>query len=168
MIDLLMRLEAAKQAFDAHGPMVRNIWIESVENGVALRRYSLPRCWHRSAAVANAERRVPCCGGKLRIVEAFHCAYPGMNGKLIESPVCQECPHVAIHLPQSEWPWWAKGIGLFGQADDMGIGDTVHRLIGDFASEQFSAWHQRIFGTPCRCPERRAEWNAEFSYKAPT
>lgn len=68
-------------------------------------------------------------------------------------------------VPRAEWPAWAKGLALLSKAEDAGIGDTVHRVIGDFASEKFSLWHKLIFGTPCQCAARQAQWNQQYPLK---
>lgn len=68
-------------------------------------------------------------------------------------------------VPRAEWPTWAKGLALLSKAEDAGIGDTAHRVIGDFASEKFSLWHKLIFGTPCQCAARQAQWNQQYPLK---
>jgi len=63
-----------------------------------------------------------------------------------------------------DWPGWARGVATLRRKEDAGVGDTVHRMIGDTASEVFAKWHLRLFKTPCGCPERRAEWNKLYPY----
>ena len=65
-------------------------------------------------------------------------------------------------VPRDRWPLWAKGLALVSTDADIGIGDTVRRLIGDFASDAFKAWHKATFGRSCDCSARQAKWNAQY------
>jgi len=65
---------------------------------------------------------------------------------------------------RGEWPGWARGLAVLRRPEDTGVGDTVHRIIGDTASATFAKWHKIMFGTDCGCPERRAEWNKTYPY----
>lgn len=67
-------------------------------------------------------------------------------------------------LPYEDWPVWAKGFALLKNSEDQGVGDTVARLIGDFASEKFKAWHRKIFNQECGCHKRQAIWNSQYQY----
>lgn len=69
-----------------------------------------------------------------------------------------------IQIQKSEWPMWAKAIAVLKTDADQGVGDTVHRVIGESASEAFQNWHRTLFGTSCRCNERRDLWNGQFNY----
>lgn len=68
-------------------------------------------------------------------------------------------------VPRDEWPLWAKALAMTRAESDSGVGDTVRRTIGDFASDTFKAWHKTIFGKPCSCAARQAKWNAQFPYR---
>ena len=65
---------------------------------------------------------------------------------------------------RGEWPGWARGLAVLRKPEDVGVGDTVHRIIGDTASATFARWHKIMFGTECGCPERRSEWNEIYRY----
>jgi hypothetical protein len=68
-------------------------------------------------------------------------------------------------VPRDQWPIWAKTLALVSTDSDRGVGDTVKRLIGDFASEAFKTWHKATFGKPCSCQERQDKWNAQYPYQ---
>lgn len=64
---------------------------------------------------------------------------------------------------EDRWPRWAKGVAQFKSKEDNGVGDTVHRMLGA-VGEIFEATMRKI-GVPCKCPERREEWNKRYPYK---
>ena len=64
----------------------------------------------------------------------------------------------------THWPAWARAIRRWRTDEDVGVGDTVHRIIGDVNGEKFSKWFQIVFKRDCGCPRRRAEWNEEYPY----
>lgn len=61
------------------------------------------------------------------------------------------------------WPLWATLVRWKATEEDTGVGDTVHRMLGQ-KGEAFKAWAERL-GIPCGCDERRQEWNRLFPYK---
>lgn len=63
-----------------------------------------------------------------------------------------------------EWPVWAKAIKLVGKPPDAGVGDTIHRLIGDENSATFKAWYHTTFGRTCGCHGRQKLWNQQYHY----
>lgn len=65
-------------------------------------------------------------------------------------------------LPFDEWPRWARSIAWFRAPQDAGVGDTIHRMLGS-AGVLFEATMEAL-GVPCRCPERKTEFNARFPY----
>ena len=68
-------------------------------------------------------------------------------------------------VPRDEWPIWAKAIALTKADSDSGVGDTVRRLIGDYASDAFKTWHRATFGKSCDCAVRQAKWNTQYPYQ---
>ena len=68
-------------------------------------------------------------------------------------------------VPREQWPLWAKALALASTDADSGIGDTVRRIIGNFASDAFKTWHKVTFGRSCDCQARRERWNAQFPLK---
>lgn len=53
-------------------------------------------------------------------------------------------------------------MALLAAPEDNGIGDVVRRMIGDFTSETFKAWHKATLGTDCGCATRQREWNDRY------
>jgi hypothetical protein len=64
-----------------------------------------------------------------------------------------------------EWPIWAKALRQFSKPEDAGIGDVVARMIGDYNSMAFKAWHLATFGKACNCSGRQKRWNALYPLK---
>jgi hypothetical protein len=62
------------------------------------------------------------------------------------------------------WPLWAKALALTKKEGEIGLGDTVERLIGHERSDAFKAWYKTAFGKPCGCSGRKAQLNREYAY----
>lgn len=60
------------------------------------------------------------------------------------------------------WPLLLQPLKLLAREGDRGLGDIVHRVIGESNSDKYKAWHLRIFGRPCGCNERQETLNAEY------
>lgn len=67
-------------------------------------------------------------------------------------------------LPKPKWPTWAKLVACRRACNHEGVGDTVYYTIGEQNSETFKVWFYAVFRRECKCPERRARWNAEMPY----
>ena len=80
-----------------------------------------------------------------------------------------EWPGALVHLvpdprvPRERWPWWAKLLAMLAEREDVGAGDTVHRVIGPFgeAWEEFQRWRGRSCSA---CAARWRRWNARYRY----
>ena len=179
MVDIITSLDlAAEEAKSGRPAEQRKLgeFIETVEGDKTIKRWRIPPCEFRGDIIKRGEPK-PCCGGKLTVEELFACRSPLNTLHDAWSTRCRDCVYPKTPaeqaafesrgkaLPEKEWPFWAKAIAIVRSTDDAGVGDTAHRIIGDFASEQFSAWHQTILGEPCKCPERQAEWNERFPYR---
>jgi hypothetical protein len=70
-----------------------------------------------------------------------------------------------VAKPASEWPVWAKLISHTKTNADVGVGDTVLRLIGEPSSAQFKAWYRGLFGRDCGCTTRQSLWNTIYPYQ---
>lgn len=70
-----------------------------------------------------------------------------------------------VAIPEAKWPIWAAALSFFKSEKDIGVGDTVERIIGKTNSAAFKSWHLKTFGKSCGCTERKALWNAKFPYK---
>jgi len=160
-------------------------FVETVEDGKTIKRWRIPACEFRGAVLKRGEPK-PCCGGKLTIEELFACLSPFNTLKDAWSTRCRDCvypktrteqnawanretkpvPPAADPYDQNHWPEWVRLMAKAGDpGKDAGVGDTVHRIIGDYNSQRFSDWHKEKFGEPCKCPERQAEWNARWPYR---
>ena len=62
-------------------------------------------------------------------------------------------------VDRSEWPLLARGIARLALPEDVGVGDTVKRVIGK-AGE---VWEALTNGCSA-CADRRAHLNAKFPY----
>lgn len=57
-------------------------------------------------------------------------------------------------------PLWVIAIAWMRTLEDIGPGDTVARLTLSMGISTVLA----TFGVPCKCEERRAQWNADYPY----
>jgi hypothetical protein len=62
----------------------------------------------------------------------------------------------------SKWPMWAKIISKQKTKNDVGVGDTVSRLI--VGGESFKLWFKNRFGKSCGCAERQDALNKKYPY----
>lgn len=67
-------------------------------------------------------------------------------------------------VPESKWPVWATAIAYFKSDRDLGVGDTVERVIGKANSMAFKAWYLVTFKKSCGCNQRKSEWNVKYKY----
>jgi hypothetical protein len=68
-------------------------------------------------------------------------------------------------ISRKAWPDWVKNFAdAHASDDDKGFGDTVERVIGDFASAKFKAWYLTLTGKACGCDGRKRKWNAIYPY----
>lgn len=67
-------------------------------------------------------------------------------------------------VEQQEWPVWAKLFRLRAIPEDVGVGDTVARMIGKENSEAFKHWFKLTFGKDCGCTGRQHAWNIQYPY----
>ena len=65
-------------------------------------------------------------------------------------------------LKSPNWPLLLQPFKLLAKEGDRGLGDIVHRVIGESTSEKYKQWHLKIFGKPCGCSERQNTLNIEF------
>lgn len=67
-------------------------------------------------------------------------------------------------IPFAEWPNWAKRVFEEREVpEEKGVGDTVHRRLGD-GGLAFRAW-TTLLKIPCGCDLRRDLWNAVYPYE---
>lgn len=76
----------------------------------------------------------------------------------------QNNPNRTAEVPREEWPLWAKGFALVKIDSDKGVGDTIERVVGSLGGEAVKRWHESIFGHPCNCTIRKAQFNLLYPY----
>jgi len=67
--------------------------------------------------------------------------------------------------PVRRWPTWALVVAKLAQPKDLGVGDTLARVIGPIGGDKYKAWHLETFGKPCGCAERQEHLNQLFPYR---
>jgi hypothetical protein len=66
-------------------------------------------------------------------------------------------------VPLSEWPLLVRAVAKLRTPDDIGVGDTVKRMI--VGGDTFEAWYERLTGKSCGCADRRARLNFDYPYR---
>ena len=64
-----------------------------------------------------------------------------------------------------EWPLVARVIAARAATGEIGLGDTLARLLGAAGGKLFKRWYQKITGAPCGCKNRQERLNALFPYE---
>lgn len=67
-------------------------------------------------------------------------------------------------MAKNQWPLAVLAVARFRKEGDLGIGDTVARLIGSSRSERFKKWFALKFHRDCGCTDRQRWLNARFPY----
>ncbi len=87
---------------------------------------------------------------------------PGQN---IESNAEAITIRINERLDQSRWPWWVKRIAKLRNESDVGVGDTLERLIALGGGRAY----KRILAAVklnCGCATRQAWLNRRYPYSA--
>ena len=66
-------------------------------------------------------------------------------------------------MPFDQWPAWAVLVYAHRRHGESGVGDTVERLLGRAGKLAEKLAGQ--LGLPCRCPERKENWNKIYPYE---
>lgn len=66
-------------------------------------------------------------------------------------------------MARESWPVFIKTIARFQKPGEIGVGDTIHRLIP--GADAFKAWFEEKFGKTCGCTDRQRWLNARFPYR---
>lgn len=61
------------------------------------------------------------------------------------------------------WPLLIRGIARQRSEADVGVGDTVHRILSKMGGSQFE-WVMKRLGIDCGCGDRRDWLNAVYKY----
>ncbi|MBC7783543.1 MAG: hypothetical protein H7144_06865 [Burkholderiales bacterium] len=71
---------------------------------------------------------------------------------------------VAEPVPAAEWPAWALSVADMRDVPDAGVGDTVHRMLGELGV--IAKATLKSIGVPCGCDKRQTLWNARYPYNS--
>jgi hypothetical protein len=93
------------------------------------------------------------------------------DGRLMEIPEptasalrrCGLITQAPVISPPSE-PKWVGVVKKLATPEDLGVGDTIARVIGPVGGDAFKLWFEKLFGCSCGCPERQEELNRRFPY----
>lgn len=87
------------------------------------------------------------------------------------APVKTTGAAAAVRVPARKtvapWPLWAEAMREMKTDGELGVGDTVERLHGEFGSDTWKTWHAETFGVfkPCKgCRNWKASWNGAYRY----
>lgn len=105
-------------------------------------------------------------GGQPSPGSCAHCPHrqPVDPGQPVTSevPIASPMPEERVAVPRDKWPLWAKAVEKFAEPDDIGVGSTIQRVLGK-PGMTYKAFRAAV-GLPCRCAERRDEWDTLYSY----
>lgn len=73
-------------------------------------------------------------------------------------------PTVTLTRPYVQWPEWAKAVAWQRRDGEVGVGDTVERLITPMLSKGFRAAFKAVTGMDCGCSRRQEAWNIFYRY----
>lgn len=68
-----------------------------------------------------------------------------------------------VPVPRIQWPPVVRVVARLAKAGEVGIGDTVQRLLAGVGGEVFKTMAETI-GVECGCGERQAAMNAKYPY----
>ena len=62
------------------------------------------------------------------------------------------------------WPDWATAIATQKQPGEVGVGDTIARIIGPIGGDLYKRWFKTLFGRDCGCATRQESLNSKYPY----
>lgn len=71
---------------------------------------------------------------------------------------------VRIPPKPAKWPLLVRAVARLRQPGEIGIGDTLTRIIEGVEGDTLAAWYERVTGQDCGCSDRRERLNARFPY----
>ena len=96
------------------------------------------------------------------IAASGHCPIGKYAVQVVKMPTMVSISISVVPSPTSHWPAWAEAIGTKREEGELGVGDTVHRLLGS-TGEALQGFLKAVH-LPCNCDSRRAEWNLKYPY----
>lgn len=79
--------------------------------------------------------------------------------------VLPDDPAASPAATSEQWPLWARAVSKFRKEGEVGVGDTVRRLIGNDNSDAFKNWYKDTFNRDCGCCGRGNNFNLKYKYK---
>ena len=75
-------------------------------------------------------------------------------------------PAVApVAVPREKWPFAVRVLARKAKPGEVGIGDTLHRLIGHLGGDAMAHAFTRLTGRDCGCSDRAAKLNRLYPYE---
>jgi hypothetical protein len=90
---------------------------------------------------------------------ARRCEANGWNDYILATPETRGTP-----ASLEQWPLWARTMYALRSPEDIGVGDTIERIIGKNNSQTFQEYYQKTFGRVCGCHGRKETWNLKYRY----
>lgn len=106
------------------------------------------KCGRKITNLSGRPIKLTCCGVEFSLPANTN------YEQTLKLSACEESHRI-------EWPAWAKAIAIFRKPEDIGIGDTFHRLAERFGAE----WVIKKLGINCGCQIRHKEWNEAYNYE---
>lgn len=72
-------------------------------------------------------------------------------------------PHHETSTPKGPWPLIIRGIARQRIDSDLGVGDTIERILAKMGGSQFE-WVMHRMGIDCGCGSRKDWLNAVYPY----
>lgn len=83
----------------------------------------------------------------------------------LPAPSVPKPPTAPLLWPLNAFGIMARTIKLLKQPEDVGVGDTLARVIGPIGGEAYKTWFLDTFGKSCGCTERQEQLNTVFPYE---
>ena len=96
-------------------------------------------------------------------------SYAERDGNVVRLPESAYRKLRRKYNPPSPWPMSPFGIAMrairpMAIVGELGVGDTLARLIGPIGGEAYKQWFENKFGRTCGCTERQAQLNKQYPY----
>jgi hypothetical protein len=81
-------------------------------------------------------------------------------------------PAIRRQAPPPPQPWALSPFGIMARTlkllrapEDVGVGDTLARIVGPIGGDAYKKWYLETFGKSCGCTERQQTLNELFPYE---
>lgn len=127
--------------------------------------------WSADANPARSQCAIGLGGGRPAITYCLRCPHATrmprpVPAEPLAAPVAPSpsSPPAKAVAP-TQWPLVARVIASRAVAGEIGVGDTLARLLGVAGGKVFKRWYQKITGVPCGCKNRQERLNTLFPYE---